>query len=212
MASQELLERVLVVPRSTIDPFCPAAFGRETEQVRAAALKHCHFLERTIAEQDFSHKQIIPYILIQHGNKYLLIRRTRKQTESRLHDKYSLGIGGHINDEDVGGQSGDIIEAGLRRELEEEIQLEDEQSCRLVGVINDDSTEVSRVHMGLVHVLNTSSPAFTIAEKDKYTADWKTPEEMLEHYDHMESWAQIVFDCVICTHLPDRAKKWETPR
>jgi predicted NUDIX family phosphoesterase len=212
MANIELQESVLVVAREVIDQFCPQAFGRAGEPVKAAILAQYRFLERTTAEHDFRYKQVIPYVVIRHADRYLLIRRTTKQTESRLHDKFSLGVGGHINNLDAGRPNGNIILEGMRRELAEEIKVEGEQSCELVGVINDDSTEVSRVHAGLVYVLTTSSPEFTIVEKDKYTAAWKSAEEMAQHYPQMESWAQIVYDCVVLAGAADRAKKWQAAK
>jgi predicted NUDIX family phosphoesterase len=104
-----------------------------------------------------------------------------------------------------------IIEAGMRRELAEEIGIEKEESCDLVGIINDNSTEVARVHVGFVYVLKTASPQFTIADPDKETADWKSRQEMEENYPNMESWAQIVFDYVVCQGASERVKNWETP-
>ena len=210
MENKELKECVLVVPRGVIDPFCRQVFTRQTEPVRAAVLANSRFLERTIAEHDFSHKQIIPYVVVRHRDQYLLTRRTARQTEARLHDKYSLGVGGHINDSDVSNDTGAIILAGMRRELEEEIRLESEQSCTLVGVINDDSTEVARVHLGFVFLLTTASPNYTIVEHDKYTAMWKTPAECAPYYPQMESWAQIAHDYVLFDGAADRVKQWET--
>jgi predicted NUDIX family phosphoesterase len=212
MANEELQESVLVVPRTVVDALCPQTFCREGEAVKAAVLANCRFLERTIAEHDFQSKQVIPYVVIQHGTRYLLMRRTSRQTESRLHHKYSLGIGGHINNQDVAGGNGDVIAAGMRRELEEEIHVEGAESCQLVGVINDDSTEVARVHLGLVYLLKAVSPRFTIVEHDKYTAMWSTPAQMAGYYDLMESWAQIVHDYVVLAGAPDRVKQWTGPR
>src|SRR4029079_3088456 len=119
---------------------------------------------------------------------------TTKQTEARLHDKYSIGVGGHINDQDMAKGIENIIHHGMRREIEEEMTIKNEQSCELVGVINDNSSEVSKVHMGLVYILTAGSAEFGITEKDKYTANWATVEEMLPFYDKMESWTQIVYD------------------
>jgi predicted NUDIX family phosphoesterase len=192
--SIELQEKVLVVPSDIINSLCPKPFSRNTEGVSAAAVKNGTFLARKIAETDFNFKQIIPYVLVRHENRYVLMRRTTKQTEARLHDKYSIGVGGHINDDDAAKGIDNIIHCGMRREIEEEMTIKDERSCELVGVINDNSSEVSRVHMGLVYVLTTGSPQFEIAEKDKYTANWATVEEMLPFYDKMESWTQIVYD------------------
>ncbi len=192
--SIELQEKVLVVPSDIINKLCPKPFSRDTQGVTDAAVKNAQFLARKIAETDFNFKQIIPYVLVRHENRYVLMRRTTKQTEARLHDKYSIGVGGHINDQDMTKGIENIIHQGMRRELEEEIHIKSEQSCELVGVINDNSSEVSRVHMGLVYILTTGSPNFTIVEHDKYTADWASVEEMLPYYDRMESWTQIVYD------------------
>ncbi len=192
--SIELQEKVLVVPSEIINSLCPKPFSRNTEGVIDAAIKNAQFLARKIAETDFNFKQIIPYVLVRHENCYVLMRRTTKQTEARLHDKYSIGVGGHINDEDMAKGIENIIQHGMRREIEEEMLIKSEQSCELVGVINDNSSEVSRVHMGLVYVLTTGTAEFEIAEKDKYTANWASLEEMAAVYDKMESWTQIVYD------------------
>ncbi|MGZ4974014.1 MAG: hypothetical protein ACXWBP_07000 [Limisphaerales bacterium] len=192
--SIELQEKVLVVPSEIINSLCPKPFSRNTEGVIDAAIKNAQFLARKIAETDFNFKQIIPYVLVRHANRYVLMRRTTKQTEARLHDKYSIGVGGHINDEDMAKGIENIIQHGMRREIEEEMLIKSEQSCELVGVINDNSSEVSRVHMGLVYVLTTGTAEFEIAEKDKYTANWASVEEMAAVYDKMESWTQIVYD------------------
>jgi predicted NUDIX family phosphoesterase len=212
MNVNDLQESVLVVARKQIERLCPHVFSRSAGAVRAAILDHGCFLERSIAEHDFTHKQAIPYVVIQHDERFLLTRRTRKQTESRLHDKFSLGIGGHINNLDLPAAAGsDIIAAGMKRELDEEISLPGAQTIRLVGVINDDSTEVARVHLGLVFMLVTDSADFTVVERDKFTAQWAGPAELEAHYDRMESWSQIIYDHLIAADAGARARKWEVP-
>jgi len=195
--SVELQEKVLVVPRTVIDPFCKTVFTPDAASVEKAVLANCQFLERTQAEKDYNFKQVIPYVVVQHENRYLLVWRTSKQTEARLHNLYSLGVGGHINDTDIPSTGTNIILVGMRRELTEEIEVEGQQSCELVGIINDDSTDVSRVHMGFVFLLRTASPRYTIMEPEKYTADWKSPSELANYYTKMETWAQIVCDHVV---------------
>ena len=212
MANNELLESVLVLSREAVDKLCPRTFSRDGQSVAAAALANCRFLERTVAEHDFGHKQVIPYVVIRHEDRYLLMRRTRRQTESRLHDKYSLGVGGHINQDDASPVRDNVILAGMRRELAEEIRVEAEQSCELIGTINDDSTEVARVHLGLVFLLTTASARYSIVEQDKYTAAWKSVSELAQYYDQMETWAQIVYDCVVLSGAAERARKWEQHR
>jgi predicted NUDIX family phosphoesterase len=193
----ELKESVLVVPRTVIDPFCKSDFTPEVAAVEKAVLANCRFLDRNLAEKDYQFKQVIPYVVVRHEDRCLLIWRTNKQTEARLHNLYSLGVGGHVNNTDIPAADSNIILTGMRREFTEEIAVEGEESCELVGIINDDSTDVSRVHMGFVFVLRTSTPRYTIMEPGKYTAAWKTSEELAAHYDQMESWAQIVFDHVV---------------
>src|SRR5580700_2632899 len=135
-------EGVMALPRTIIDPLCPCRFTREPEPIRAAILSSAEFIQRSKVEQDFRCKQIIPYVVLRlagpiadsFGDKFLLLRRTPKQGEKRLHDKYSLGIGGHINIVDKA--EGDVLETGMRRELNEEIRVHREEECRLVGVIN----------------------------------------------------------------------------
>jgi predicted NUDIX family phosphoesterase len=209
MANNELQESVLVLAREAVDRLCPGTFSRDGQSVAAAALASPRFLARTVAEHDFNWKQVIPYVVVRHEDNYLLLRRTQRQTESRLHDKYSLGIGGHINQDDLGSAQENVILAGMRRELAEELRVEGEQSCRLIGAINDDSTEVARVHLGLVFLLTASSAQYTIVEKDKHTAAWKTVAELTQFYEQMETWAQIVHDYVVLSGATERARKWE---
>src|ERR1700735_2327356 len=98
--SVELQESVLVVPRGVIDPLCHGVFTPEVAPVEKAVLANCRFLERNIAETDYQFKQVIPYVVVRHEDRCLLIWRTNKQTEARLHNLYSLGVGGHINNTD----------------------------------------------------------------------------------------------------------------
>jgi predicted NUDIX family phosphoesterase len=197
MTKIDTQESVLVVPSSIVKAVAPNVFNRIVDPVKAAVSKHSQFLERDLAEEDESYKQVIPYVIVRHDDCYLLMRRTKKQTESRLHDLYSLGIGGHINDADIPGENQDLLTCGMRRELVEEIDIESEVACELVGIINDDSTPVARVHLGFVYLLTTASPRYTVMEPDKYTAIWKRPHELATCYTQMESWAQIVYDHVI---------------
>lgn len=110
------------------------------------------YLNRSEAEQDRRYKQLIPYVLIICGDKILRYRRGKGGQETRLHGLYSVGIGGHISEEDSGLFSKQLgYEEGMRRELLEEVAIEDLQEAA-VGVINDDSTDVGYVHFGVVHV------------------------------------------------------------
>jgi predicted NUDIX family phosphoesterase len=115
------------------------------------------YLNRSDAEQDKRYKQLIPYILLISDGRILRYRRGKGGQETRLHGLYSVGIGGHISEEDHGlfsnGRGG--YQDGMRRELMEEVAL-DEVKEAAVAVINDDSTEVGQVHFGVVHVMQVA--------------------------------------------------------
>jgi len=111
------------------------------------------YLNRSDAEQDKRYKQLIPYVLIICQGRILRYRRGRGGQETRLHGLYSVGIGGHISEEDHGlFSSGLGYQEGMRRELMEEVAIDDVKETA-VAVINDDSTDVGYVHFGVVHVL-----------------------------------------------------------
>jgi predicted NUDIX family phosphoesterase len=115
------------------------------------------YLNRSEAEQDKRYKQLIPYVLVICKDKILRYRRGRGGQETRLHGLYSVGIGGHISDEDDGLFSSDRgYQAGMRRELMEEIAVDDAKETA-VAVINDDSTDVGYVHFGVVHVMQVAN-------------------------------------------------------
>jgi predicted NUDIX family phosphoesterase len=115
------------------------------------------YLNRSDAEQDKRYKQLIPYVLLICHDRILRYRRGRGGQETRLHGLYSVGIGGHISEEDHGLFSNNRgYEEGMRRELMEEVAI-DEAKEVAVAVINDDSTEVGHVHFGVVHVMRVAN-------------------------------------------------------
>lgn len=187
-------EQVLVVKREDIFPdgawhgFVDDGLDRYREIVRERSF----FMPRSEVEDDPSYQQIIPYVVFRHGERYLLTRRLKASTEKRLRQQYSLGIGGHINPGDL--VNGDPIEDGMRREWEEEVAYEGDFEARLLGLLNDDSSPVSKVHLGVVFVVEGDRPDISIREVDKLAGELLTLEEMRIHYLAMESWSQIVYD------------------
>src|SRR5271156_6359550 len=117
------------------------------------AASHLVYLNRSAAEQDKRYKQLIPYVLLICNDKILRYRRGKGGQETRLHGLYSVGIGGHISEEDHGLFSSDRgYQEGMRRELMEEVAI-DAANEPAVAAINDDSTEVGQVHFGVVHIV-----------------------------------------------------------
>lgn len=158
--------------------------------------KNLRGMDRPLAENDPSFKQVIPYLYIQHEEEFLLYVRTKKQTETRLHEKMSLGIGGHINPIDEVSKE-DIINEALKRELSEEIDIPIVTAPAFMGFINDDLSEVGSVHLGLVFCAQAVSKSFNVVEKDKMRCEWVSKEMIAQQYDKLESWSQILFDSMI---------------
>ncbi|MEW5766427.1 MAG: NUDIX hydrolase [bacterium] len=150
------------------------------------------FLSRHLVEDDPSWQQIIPYIVFRYNHSYLLVKRLEHSAEHRLHHQYSLGLGGHINLEDT--QGANPVEAGLWREWAEEVSYEGGLSHSLVGFINDDSREVSRVHLGLFYLFEGYSSLITVLEDHEMIGQLLSLSEIEPFYDKMESWSQIVYD------------------
>jgi predicted NUDIX family phosphoesterase len=192
-------ENVLVVPTAGINKFLTGKFTKTNLDASLEyILSNYSFRSRAIVEEDASFKQIIPYVIVRYDDRYLLLQRTNRQTEKRLHGKLSIGIGGHINDTEVAGAHKNILHAGLERELEEEVHIIGQRrSLELAGIISDDSTPVGQVHLGLVFLLETDSPEFTVNEPELMTAEWANLGQLRERHDRMETWSQIAFDQIL---------------
>jgi len=120
------------------------------------------------------------------------MRRRRQSTERRLHNLYSLGVGGHVNPED--GRDGDPIVGGLLREWREEVVCDVPAVARLIAMINDDGSPVSQVHLGLVFEIEVTGGRVSVREVEKLEGEALSLEDMRHHYLSMESWSQLVFD------------------
>jgi predicted NUDIX family phosphoesterase len=153
------------------------------------------FKPRAEVEDDPSFQQIIPYVVFRHGDRYFLTHRLRASSEKRLRKQYSLGIGGHINPSDL--RSGDPILDGLKREWEEEVVYDGRFDANLLGLLNEESAPVSKVHLGVVFLVDGDTPNIAIRETKKLGGELLTLEEMRRLYLQMESWSQIVYDRLV---------------
>lgn len=194
-----MAENVLVVRKELLQEYVSdneknRLIKRRKLQILNAILENHTFMPRNVAEYDYNFKQVIPYVIMRHDTSYMLLKRTSKQTESRLHDKYSLGIGGHINPILTTSSAGDIILHGLFKELNEEVLIEKSGNLEFLGVINDESSSVSRVHLGLVYIIELLSSEYKILESEKMSGQWASADELAAYYDMMETWSQIVYD------------------
>src|SRR2546430_13606619 len=187
-------EQVLVVRREDIFPDGAwHGFVSDDLERHQRVIRDSHFFKpRAEVENDSNFQQVIPYVVFRHADRYLLTHRLRASSERRLRKQYSLGVGGHINPGDLEG--GDPIQDGLRREWEEEVVYKGKLDVQLLGLLNDDSSPVSKVHLGVVFLVDGDSPEISIRETDKLAGDLLTLSDMRIYYLGMESWSQMVYD------------------
>jgi predicted NUDIX family phosphoesterase len=198
-------EQVLVVPRALLEEI--GIFeGIRTEGLDAAVGRlldpaNHFFMDRAAAEDDPSHKQLIPYCVFRCGDRILHYTRGKAGGESRLHAKISVGVGGHVNPVDTGGgKTGpDAYHAAVTREIEEELDLPEEHEHHIIGLLNDDSNPVGQVHLGVVHVVDLKSDAVSSREDALLDLGF-TPLSELNGplFERLETWSQF---CV--RHLVD---------
>jgi predicted NUDIX family phosphoesterase len=192
-------ENVLVIRRSLFDQLGSFhGLNFEPEKYLGALLSRGNnfFLPRAQAENDPTHKQIIPYALIACGGSVLHYVRGKKAGEQRLVAKGSIGIGGHMNDTDESLFAWDeqAYRAGVEREVNEEIKIESPFEDRIVALLNDDTTEVGRVHLGVVHVFRLAEPKVQKREAMITNLSFLDHGQLLAIRDNLETWSQLCVD------------------
>lgn len=192
-------ENVLVVRRSLFDElgsFHGLKFEPEKYLEALLSRGNNFFMPRREAENDPSYKQIIPYALIVHGDTVLHYVRGKKAGEQRLVSKGSIGIGGHMNDADESlfAWNETAYRAGVEREVNEELKIETTFEDRIVALLNDDHTEVGRVHLGVVHIFKLAEPKVQKRESMITNVAFLTQDELRARREQLESWSQICLD------------------
>jgi len=194
-------ERVLVVPGAELDRLGRfQGFSTEADHYLSALLvpELMDYRPRSQVEEDPSYKQIIPYVVFRSDDSVFCYRRGPSQGESRLHRLRSLGVGGHVSEEDAeGGRSLDAYEAALLRELDEEVALGSPGRVRRVGLINDDSTPVGSVHLGVVHLYELDRPEVAPREDGLAEARFLALHTVHSLRDEFETWSQICIDSLL---------------
>ncbi len=192
-------EHVLVIPESRLQElgafsgfreFCPQAFQ---------ALLNPQFMQfrpRSTVEEDPTFKQLIPYAILEAdidgSTSVFQYCRGQGQGEKRLHAKRSIGVGGHISQEDAEGD--DLYRSGMLRELSEEMVLEADYQEELVGFIFDDSSPVGRVHLGVVHRLRLQAPRARAREAELIDSGFVAVSELKHSLAEFETWSQLCLE------------------
>ncbi len=191
MSLQKHEEQILVVSRKNL-------FGASTpqglivsdvENYRDLIEEKKEFHARGLMEINPSYKQIIPYLVFAYTDKLFVMQRKTKASEQRLANKYSLGIGGHIRQDDLSGSISDWAQ----REFEEEVAYSGDMKIETIGLLNDETNAVGQVHLGFVYLLKGNSDQIVI--KDEHASgQLMTLEQCEQIYDNMETWSQLVLD------------------
>src|SRR5256714_3250367 len=192
-------ENVLVIRRSLLDQLGNFhGLNFEPEKYLAALLSRGNnfFFPRAQAENDSAYKQIIPYVLLAFQDRVLHYVRGKKAGEQRLVAKGSIGIGGHMNesDESLFAWDEQAYRAGVEREVNEEIKIDTKFDDRIVALLNDDTTEVGQVHLGIVHVFKLTEPKVEKREAMITGLAFLGKDELAARRESLESWSQICLD------------------
>ena len=185
-------EKILVVKRTELFKEMPwnglkeVSFDTYLEIIKTKQ----EFLWRSQMEEDPSYKQIIPYLVFSYEGKLFLMQRKSSSSETRLSSKFSLGIGGHIREEDLAGKT---IFDWATREFNEEVDYKGKLKIKPIGLLNDDTNDVGKVHIGFVFLLEGNSDQINIKSELKQ-GNLVSLEECKQYYDRMETWSQIVFN------------------
>jgi predicted NUDIX family phosphoesterase len=196
-------EMIIVAPRTAVFEFENLTFqGVEKHkgilrQVVNNIANNYSVLRRGDAEENPEFKQPIPYCVLKRGNEVFVYERLQGGGEVRLHNKLSMGVGGHMNQFEV-KDFYEQLSVNLERELEEELHIDGERlSLETIGLINDDEDEVGKVHIGLLVIAELKEDAnVTVRETDQLKGSWFKVEELFESetYDRLENWSKFVAD------------------
>jgi len=194
-------ERVLVVPGSELDRLGRfQGFHPDAERYLSALLvpELMEYRPRSEVEEDPSWKQIIPYVVLRCADAVFCYTRGKTQGEARLHRRRSLGVGGHVAESDAEGRrSFQAYEIAMRRELDEEVEVVSPGPMRLVGLINDDSSPVGSVHLGVVHVCDLEHPDVHPREDGLAEPEFVRIALLHGFRNEFETWSQICIDAFL---------------
>ncbi|BCY17213.1 NUDIX hydrolase [Leptolinea sp. HRD-7] len=191
-----MTEHVMVVNADAVNRL-PAVngFSRETA-VLPELLKHARFIERAAAETDETYKQVIPYSILKYRDEYFFYMRTKAVSEKRLSLNYSLGVGGHINPEDGDFDPADafaVIDRARGREISEEFDCRLKPAARAAGLINDNTSAVSRVHLGIVYEYELLDADVKPRETLNFESlGFAGVKELHRRMDAFENWSRIL--------------------
>ena len=185
---------ILVIERKHIpEPLLKQGFNPASESLVKSLLENpqLFFMQRDLAENDPNYKQLIPYVVFQSPKGFFSYQRGKASSETRLRMLRSLGVGGHIEKEDGDiGQNSYI--KGLWRELKEEVGIDPSNNIQLLGFINDDSNEVGKVHLGIVHLYQLETSDLESKELNLTDCKFSSISKIKEEEESFETWSRLL--------------------
>jgi predicted NUDIX family phosphoesterase len=186
-------EKVLVFKKELLNEdlsFQGMLSGEKSLNIKNKILipQNLFYIDRDIAENDLNYKQVIPYCIFTKNDQLFMYQRSKHGSENRLHDLWSVGVGGHVNPCD--GNDIETIGNACKREIEEEVQFSDPDSVKLIGFINDDSSTVNAVHFGVVfHVHLKDGTTFNPIDKALANGEFKHTKATVVSDINWEDWS-----------------------
>ena len=187
-------ELVYAVPREVLLGGAAAWLGMKCEgvaEILDRARTAGRYFPRPAAESDPSLKQIIPYLVLRDGDRIFLMKRTKAGGDARLHDHYTIGVGGHLNPGDSS------ILGGLAREWREELEADFLPEFVFLGLLNDDTVDVGVHHLGVVYLADAAGRSVCVRETHKLSGSFQPIDVVMDVYDRMETWSQLALDAVV---------------
>ena len=190
-SSTKYQEQILVVPRAQLFKNISPWHGlntQNTHEVLNIITSHAQFYPRGLMEEDPTYKQIIPYGVFVYQNSYFLMQRSNSGSESRLKNKFTLGIGGHMRASDL--QASTLFD-WIKREFYEEIHYNDQLTIKPLGILNDDTNAVGQVHLGIVLLLEGFSSTISV-RSELAQGNLVNKQTLIAQQEYMETWSQLI--------------------
>ena len=203
-------EEVLVCEQKQIPQLSGTRFTRDTA-ILMDMLLSSRYIQRDKAESDVSFRQLIPYSILRHKNKVFVYQRHFGGAEDRLYGLMSIGIGGHINRydalcDDSNANPLGLIERARNREIKEEFRIQTRAIPKLIGLVNDETSDFGLMHIGILYEYWAYSPIVFSREKEKHiNTRFLSIGELSRDINKFELWSQIIIrDYLSNDHLPSR--------
>jgi predicted NUDIX family phosphoesterase len=197
-------EQILVVKSKSVSTLIKDVFTTDI-RILPTLLLDGEFITREKAETDPTYKQIVPYSILRYQNYVFRYKRSDGGGEPRLYDLFSIGVGGHVNPTDVPRHGSNLlptIEVARERELREEFQIVRADTPHVVGLLNDDSDSVGRVHLGVIYEYWLANRYVASKEKEKVTYhEFISLANIVIQDSEYENWSRIIIQQYLKTQI-----------